>query len=70
MLICAIYAIGIYAQGILSNTISTGTKNCVFVLRQLKLADAPWRANSNPNKPNFKGKNAAAFGDWCFYLKL
>ncbi len=29
---------------ILSNAISTGTKNRAFVLRQLKLADAPWRA--------------------------
>jgi len=41
MLICAIYAIGIYAQGILSTDISTGTKNRDFVLRQFKLADAP-----------------------------
>ena len=51
MLICAIYALGIYAQGILSTAISTGKysvimkKKRAFGLRQNK-------ANSNQNKPN------------------
>jgi hypothetical protein len=41
MLICVIYAIGIYAQGIFRTAISAGTKYCVFGSRQSKLADVP-----------------------------
>jgi len=54
MLICAIYAQGIYAQGILKTAISTGTKHvfCVAIIQTRRRARAGPEAKKWTNSPH------------------
>jgi len=70
MLICAIYAIGIYAQGILSIAISAVTTNRIFVLLQFKLADAPVAGQFKPKHTQFQSGKCCCVWRLAFLLEI